>query len=104
MKDYTPLDFLHSWVDTKQGWPPKEPGVYCIYFSVSSIYGRNCELLYVGSSQNLSRRLKNHEQLRNITDKSEIRITYYVTPHYKHLEKLAIQRFAPLANIQYQDR
>lgn len=103
MTEYTALEFVHSWLDTNQAKPPKEPGVYFIYYSSIGGFGPFCELLYIGSTNNLHRRLSSHKIIKEYSA-GVFRITYYITNDFRRLEKLAVERFAPLANINLQKK
>ena len=100
MRQFNRLDNVHSWVDVSQCPPPNEPGVYFIYASGVSCFGPWCELLYVGSTSNLKRRLSSHKIIREHKS-TKLRITYSYAHDYSALEKEAIKRFAPLANIHH---
>lgn len=102
MEEYSYLNSLHSWPDTNQFIPPEEPGVYFIYYALHhEILGTSCELLYIGSTKNLRKRLSNHEVVRPLQHPEMVRITYHTCQDYRRIEKEAIVMFSPLANIQF---
>lgn len=103
MTQFDPLNYVHEWLDTNFAKPPNYPGVYFIYALGVGGYGPWCELLYIGSTNNLRRRLSGHPITKGYNP-SGFRITYKETLDYRNIEKLAIRRFHPLANVNLQKK
>ena len=60
------IDFNGYWREEKKSFIPSESGIYCVYSCTYNETDRKVSLLkliYVGESENVNRRIANHERL-----------------------------------------
>jgi excinuclease UvrABC nuclease subunit len=94
---YTPNTF-----NTNFSKPPKKSGVYIIFKTDLFRDGLNREILYIGSSKNLSARYKSHEVLRLLKEIYDyVQFYFKEEDNYLEVEKSLIKYYKPKHNKQW---
>ena len=86
--------------------PPQKSGVYLIvkYDGLFEHGKPNMEIIYVGSSRNLSSRLRSHEVYkiaRALLPEAHINYFFHETDCFKEYEKELIQKISPSINVMF---
>lgn len=95
----------NKWESSPFG-PPSAPGVYCV--SVFNLQTKKSQILYIGSSQNISKRVLNtkhpyrvvYDQMRGQFDMA-VTIRFKECDDFIELEKKLIRRLRPPLNLQH---
>lgn len=82
------------------GKPPQSSGVYL--FLAISFTNRSKKLIYIGQSENLLKRFKNHEKMNKLYNHYDhIYFYWYATHNHIDIEKKLIEKYRPKFNKQY---
>jgi len=103
------IHFNGFWREEKKHGVPSESGIYCVYSCVREDKVIVKKLIYIGESQNVNYRIKDHEKLQQWTARlkpgEELCYNFGGVPSLERLrcETALIFKHKPVANTDYVD-